>query len=203
MNSFHQLGSRSDWVNKDLRQYHVHGTAGCWSGKTHWYARNRRYRTNERECNNLAMYQTTCIETQQEKTWSCPTLLWETLVRHSCKMFLEDPLAWYSCETRLTTLLSTTLVYHPFGTLFWGILPARHYLGTISWDILVEHCCAALMWDTCEKFTPLSPRFWWENTTLSEDISRCTCHTNWSVTSHSAAHSNGPKNGRQRPMTQV
>ena len=64
----------------------------------------------------------------------CRTLLWDTLVGHSCGTLL----LWVTCRT----LLHDTLVGHSCGTL------VGHSCRKLLWDTLVGHSYRTLLWDT-------------------------------------------------------
>ena len=95
------------------------------------------------------------------------SLLWDTLVQHSCRTLLSCLVA-HSCGTSLQdtpvacgTLLysSRTLVGHSSRTLLWDILAGhpcglrdtlvRHSCGTLSYSsrTLVGHSSRTLLWD--------------------------------------------------------
>ena len=70
------------------------------------------------------------------------TLLWDTLVGHSCTCgtLLWDTLVGHSCGT-----LWDTLVGHSYGTLLWDTL-VGYSCRTLLWDTLVGHSCGILLY---------------------------------------------------------
>ena len=68
-------------------------------------------------------------------------LLRDTLVGHSCRIFLWDTLVGHSSRTLLSTLLWNSLVVHSCPALLW--------------DTLVGHSCGTLiLWGTCRPLLP-------------------------------------------------
>ena len=84
---------------------------------------------------------------------SCGALLWDTLVGHSCGTLMRDTWGTLSCDTLVghshcsRTLLCDTLVGHSCWTLLRGTLMG-HSGGTLLWGSFVRHS-GGISWDTC------------------------------------------------------
>ena len=81
-----------------------------------------------------------CMQNKRRFLWDAlsGTLLWDTLVGHSCGTLLWETLVGHPCGTLFMGTPS-------YGTLLWDTLS-----GTLLWvwDTLVIHSCRTLVWDT-------------------------------------------------------
>ena len=124
---------------------------------------------------------------------SCQTLLWDTLVGHSCGTLIYGTLLWdtlvgHSCGT-CGTLLWDTLVGHSYGKVLWESL-VGHSCRTLLWDTPVGHSCGPTLVGHSES----QKRAF--RTRLPPKVTRQVSKTSVSYETSSKSHMSSPQNER-------